>query len=368
MGKLSRIADVQISLGTLAISERSFNDILALTSDPDTGLTPGNRVMVITGADELLDAGVEDGAPIYRLAQAVFSQTPHVRQLYIGYQELGDTPETVTEALAACAQEAPGYWYGLLLDTRDDADVREAAAWAEANERLFGTATNDPDVIGPADTDIASALYELNYMRSFVCFTTEADTEFPEAALMGERFTYYPGSESFANVQLSGITSDNLSEGDYQFARQKNVTTFERFRNFSITQGGRVAGGEWIDVIRLRDQLVESIKVSVVGAIIRATNSTGKIPFTDDGIQIIVNAIRQPLDLNIRRGGIAPEELDANGDVIPSYKVEYPLAAEISTNDKANRILRDVNFTARLAGAIHTTEIRGSLVYDYAAG
>lgn len=364
MAQLSRIASVQISLGTLAITEKSFNDILILSSN--NKLT--DRVTVITGADELLDLGVDSGDALYKAAQAVFSQTPHVRQCYIGQQDLAADPaESVTDALAACADEAPGYWYGLILESRDEQDVKDAAAWAEANERLFGTASNDPDIITSADTDIASFLAGENYMRTFVCYTTAADTQYPEAALMSNRFTYYAGQESWANVQLSGIRSDDLTEAQYLYAKDKNASTFENFRNFAITQGGKVAGGEHVDVIRLRDQLVESIKVSVVGAIVRATNSTGKIPYTDAGIQIIGNAIRQPLDLNVRRGGIAPEEQDENGDIIPSYTLSLPRSSEIPTNDKANRLLRDVYFTARLAGAIQVVEILGSLVYDFSA-
>src|SRR5690606_12233769 len=146
-------------------------------------------------------------------------------------------------------------------------------------------------------------------------------------------------------------------------ATDRNVTLFDAIRNFSVTQGGRVAAGEWIDVIRLRDQLVESIKVSVAGMLVRATNSSGKVPYTDAGIQLVVNAIRDPLDLNVRRGGIAPEELDEYGNVIPSYTISAPRNSQVPTNDKANRILRDVKFTARLAGAIHVVEVRGSLVY-----
>jgi len=41
-----------------------------------------------------------------------------------------------------------------------------------------------------------------------------------------------------------------------------------------------------------------------------------------------------------------------------------PRAASVSTNDKANRILRDLTFSARLAGAIHVAEIKGNLTYQ----
>src|SRR5690606_1548020 len=134
------------------------------------------------------------------------------------------------------------------------------------------------------------------YFRTSVMYSSSAATQYPEAALMSNRFTYYAGQESWANVRLAGVAVSDMSEGQYITAKAKRVTTFEMFRNFAVTQGGRVAAGEWIDVIRLRDQLPEQIKVAAVGAIVRATNSTGKVPYVDDGIQMMANAIRDPLD------------------------------------------------------------------------
>ncbi|WP_237173041.1 DUF3383 family protein [Paracandidimonas lactea] len=455
MAKLNRIADVVISLGTTAITERSFNDMLILGSH----VLSTTRALVITGADELLDLGLPSTDPLYFAARDAFSQIPAVRQVYIGRRQTNEakitvnaaavtaysvalkwrdiagtqqtttatypglvsdtttliasglaaainataapftaaavgavvtitndvagaamalqvsagdmtmalTPstETTTDALAAVNSEMEN-WYGLVITSRDTTDVKNAAAWAEANEKLFGTASSDPNVIDSGSTaDIATELKNNQYFRTFVMFSEQAATQYPEAALMSNRFTYYAGAESWSNVQMAGITISPLSEGQYLTAKGKNATTFEMFRNFAVTQGGRVAAGEWIDVIRLRDQLVEQIKVAAVGVIVRATNSTGKVPYTDEGIQLIGNAIRDPLDLNVRRGGIAPEALDENDKIIPSYTITLPRASQVLTNDKANRILRDVKFTARLAGAINTTEIKGSLVYDF---
>ena len=65
--------------------------------------------------------------------------------------------------------------------------------------------------------------------------------------------------------------------------------TFERFRNVSITQNGKVAAGEWIDVIRFRDWLQEEITVNVFNALV----NSDKVPYTDDGIAIIETQIRQ---------------------------------------------------------------------------
>lgn len=452
MANLDRIVNVAISLGTQAITENSFSDMLILG---EHALSPG-RVMVITGADELLDMGLPATDPLYLAAVSAFSQIPAVNQVYIGRRQVdsstatvgaavegaiytitlswfdsdtnelqsvpfsftalsGSTPtdiatalasainantevpvtavgagavvtltndvagtgygvevtqnltlanaastETITDSLAAVGN-FPANWYGLVITSRDEDDVLAAAAWAEANKKLFGTASSSTAILNAASTtDIAAQLQQANYFRTFGFYHGAAATQYIEAAIMSYMFTYYPGQETWALKRLAGITYDNLSEGDSLAARNKNFSTFEPFRNFSVTQQGKVSAGEWIDVIRLRDALEDQIKVSIAGAMIRAD---GKVPYTDGGIQIILNALRAPLDLNVQRGGIAPPEMDENDRVIPSYTVSAPRAASVPVNDKANRILRDVKFTARLAGAIHVVEVKGSLVY-----
>ncbi|MNY25427.1 hypothetical protein D3C86_1592110 [compost metagenome] len=88
------------------------------------------------------------------------------------------------------------------------------------------------------------------------------------------------------------------------------------------------------------------------------------MPYTDAGILVIVNGIRQALMLGQARGLIAPDEIDDAGRKIPGFVITVPRAASIASNDKANRILRDLKFTARLAGAIHVAEIKGNLTYQ----
>jgi hypothetical protein len=177
---------------------------------------------------------------------------------------------------------------------------------------------------------------------------------------MSRCFTVTPGGETWALKQLAGVKVDALTETEYTVLKAKNVNTFERFRNLSLTQNGKVAAGEWIDVIRFRDFLEEEIKVNVVNAMI----NRNKVPYTDAGIAIIEAAIRQALARGQATGGIAPTEYDENGNENLGYTVTVPLAANISPNQKASRILEDVQFTARLAGAIHVVEIDGSLTYE----
>jgi hypothetical protein len=452
MANIDRIVNVQISLNTTAIREQSFSDLLVLGPH----VASLSRLLVVTGADQLLDMGVADTDPLYKAVRDVFKQIPTLTQCYVGRQQvdvlditvtkasasdyiatlqwrdaagaaqmataiysgkdtdaaaqiaqglaaaIAVTPapvtavaaadqvtvtsdvdgaalavrvkgnlvlatpqstESVTDALAACRREDDG-WYGVTLSSRAEADVLAAAEWVEASAKLFGVGVADPGVLDSGiDTDIASRLQEKQYFRTHVWYHAVAAEEWLEAAVAANRFTFYPGAETWANVRLAGITYDNLAEGESIAARNKNANTFEPFRNFAITQSGKVAAGEWIDVIRFRDWLAEQIKVNVVSALVNLKNNKGKVPYTDGGIAIVTTAMRQALDLGVTRGGIAPPEVDDDMRTIPSYTITAPRAASVPFNDKANRVLNDVGFTARLAGAIHAVNIKGNLTY-----
>lgn len=423
MAKLDRLVNLNISLNTTAIATESFSDMMIV----GTHAASTARMAAITSAGELLDMGLSASDPIYKAALAAFSQTPTLAKVYIGRRSAskitlsgeqitakitlssgevldidgtaaqgaaalpaslkasasGDTltlaaaadiavkPSKGTMALTATESytdalneiiKAGGSWYGLVVADRTESVVLEVAAWAEANVKLFGTATDDVKVLnGAVRTDIAAKLMDRQYFRTFVVFDREAATEFNEAALMAKCFTFYPGGETWANKRLASITADRLAEGEYIAASGKNCTTFEMFKSFALTQGGKTAAGEWIDVIRFRDWLHNEMQADVAFALI---NGDGKIPYTDEGITILANAMQKSLQLGVRRGGIAPEELDENDKVIPSYIIKKPKAAQISPNNKASRVLNDLGGSARLAGAIHVVNIKFSLGYE----
>lgn len=275
-------------------------------------------------------------------------------------QSVASVTETIPQTMAAI-QSYDNDWYGWVLTSRAQADILAAADWTESVRKLFGTATAEAGAYNPeSTTDTGYLLYNGNYFRTFWFFHKDAATDFPEAAAMARCFAILPGGESWANKKLAGIITDPLTETQYIAITSKNGNTFERFRNVSITQNGKVAAGEWIDVIRFRDWLQEEITVNVFNALV----NSNKIPYTDEGIAIIEAQIRQALELGTRRGGIAPIEYDEDGNENYGYTISVPLSSNISANQKATRVLQDVSFTARLAGAIHIVEITGSLTYE----
>ncbi len=252
-------------------------------------------------------------------------------------------------------------WYGLVMVERVKQTQLDAAEWTEANDRLFITATDEADVLNAGvTTDLLSVLKNTRYYRTAALFHTNAATEYPDAAWAARVFTIQPGAETWALKGLASVTPSPLTATQKQTVVNKGGNTFEFYQSqVALTNPGKVSAGEWIDVIRFRDWLKDTIQVNMTQMMI----NRDKVPYTDSGIQLCVNNLRKSLQEGVNVGGIAPDELDANGNTVPGFVITYPRSVELAPSIKASRIL-SLGFTARLAGAIHVVEITGALAYE----
>lgn len=272
----------------------------------------------------------------------------------------GDVGEDIPTAMSAITAEDNDF-YGIILTSRKPDDILAMADWTESHTKLFLTAIGEAGAKDAAvSTDTGSQLMTKNYYRTGVWYHALAETEFLDAAIMSRVFSIAPGGDDWANKKLAGVSTDTINETEFNALKNKNISTFEKFRNVSITQTGKVAAGEWIDIIRFRDWLAEEIKTNVFYLLI----NSDKVSYTDGGIAAIESVIRKALEDGQAAGGIAPDEYDEDGNLNLGYVLAMPLAANITSNQKASRILEGVSFTARLAGAIHVVNITGSFTYD----
>lgn len=270
------------------------------------------------------------------------------------------TSESIAATMTAISAEDNDF-YGIILADRSNVDtVMDMAAWTETHMNLFLVSTAEEGAMDASvTTDLLSKLESKNYYRSSGWYHALSD-EYPEAAVMARCFAIEPGGETWANKKLAGVTADHLTETQYNAITKKNGNTFEKFRNVSITQNGKVAAGEWIDVIRFRDWLQEEIRTNEFYLLI----NSDKVPYTDSGIAAIESVLRKALEDGQARGGIAETEYDEDGNKNLGFTIDVPLSSSITANQKASRVLKDVKFTARLAGAIHAVKITGSFTYD----
>jgi len=258
-------------------------------------------------------------------------------------------------------QRANKAWYGFSLVEHIDGLILQSAIWAETQTKMYFAQSSSEAITDPESTsDIASLLMRGQYYRTAL-MVHKNDAEYPDAAWMGKCFTYEPGSEVWALKPLSIIQPSDWSDTEQQTIWNKNANTYEEYsEGYYLTNPGRVSGGEWLDIIRGRDFAVDTIQKDVASGMIRAK----KIPYTNPGIQTLVNIVRGSMTKLQRAGVLAPDEVNSAGETVPGFVINYPNAADVDADTKASRKLY-LSFVGILAGAIQITDITGTLAYSY---
>lgn len=343
MTTLTDIVSVQISRETQTVDRASFGIPLFVVDHGDTAATITERVTAYSGI-----AGVADDYAAtdvaYKMAAAAFSQEIRPERVKIC---LKGTDETYVEALTA-AVAADNDWYAIACETVLKADIEAIAAYVETLDKIYIARTADADVKTSATDDVASVLNAAEYDRTAVIYDSLAVTQYADAAWIGACIVNDPGSQTWAYWSLNGITYNSLTAAEADYAHAKKVTTYERVAGVNVTVGATVASGEYIDVMRGVDWLKARMQERIYGKIINAK----KIPYTNAGIAIIETQVREQLDIAIEQGLIAPE---------PAYTVTVPDVLDTDEADRQARTLKNVNFRARLAGALHKVEIVGAV-------
>lgn len=345
---ISDIVKVNITRETTSVAVAAFNVPLILSSFATSKTTTAfTRARVYATLGDLEDDGWASTDAVYKMARAIFAQNPCVARVVVGRADSGDAD--VAASLAAIQAEN-NIWYGVLVDQAMASDASDVAAWVEAHKRfgLYWTDdANTPD--GTKTTDLASVLKTSGYDRAAVVYhpTPSTGADYPDAAWMGEGFPYEPGSSTWAYKQLKGVAVDNITPNQETALKAKNCNFYCLTGGVGITLEGKVASGEWIDIIIGTDWIEARIREEVFAAFV----NNRKVPYDDNGITMVEGIIKGVLN---DAAGLGIIQRD-------SIKVTVPKFKDIPQADKLARKLSGVKFSALYLGAIHAVSIDGTL-------
>lgn len=257
----------------------------------------------------------------------------------------------ITADLIAINNESK-VWYGLTLLFKSSAIIAAAATWVESNTKLFIVATADTVVATVADgsaSDIAHVLKAAARIRTGVMFHPRND-EFADAATVGRFFPINPGGENWRAKTLSGPSAVALTDTQETNLNTKlcnfyySVSGTGNSNSISVVGGqGKVASGEFIDVVRFRDWYAATLGTAIFNLQLNAN----KIPYDNSGIAMIQNVVIATNKLGISRQGI----------LFGSDSVSVPDVGNVSQADKASRTLNQVLSNWTLTGAINLANI-----------
>lgn len=256
--------------------------------------------------------------------------------------------ETYLQALNECV-DADNTWYALLSDARTESDIKSLAGAIQAQRRMYFTSSDAVSILDPSSTsDLGSALHDAGYFRTALMYSPTADTEYPEASWVGSQLIEIPGSNTWEYKRLPGVTIARLTDSNITTLEAKGVNYYITVKGAPITRKGVSADESWIDEIIFVDWLHARMQEQVFFRLINKK----KIPYTRAGFTLIENEIRSVLAQGVQNGGIADDT---------PYTVITPEPLSIPQMTRTARAAQTFQFEARLAGAVSTVVIRGSV-------
>ncbi len=257
-------------------------------------------------------------------------------------------PSTGIATDLAVINAADSDWYGLLLDSNSNAQWTAAAAGVEAEKVIANAQTADAASFSSGSTtDLLAVLTAHQYARTSGWYHPSVGSEWLAAGVMGSRLPAIPGSDTWALKRIPGVASYALTSSQATAIRNKNGNTYTVIAGAAVTWEGTSGAGEFMDIVRFVDWLQARMQERIFTILINLP----KLPYTDPSVKLILNEILSQLGDGVRAGGLVDGTCTATG----------PLVASVSIADRARRRLPDLFFSGRLAGAVHTLVIVGSV-------
>lgn len=285
------------------------------------------------------------------------------------YVAQGAAAETAVAAAALFDEYYGQTWYALEIPSAIDADHIAVGGYIEAtdNKHIYGVATQEAGALSAVSTtDIAAVLAGFGYKKSTVQFSS--NNAYSIASLLGRAINVdYNENSSVITLmykQEPGIVPENLTSTQANALENKNCNVFTAYNNnTAIIQYGTMASGDFIDEITFSDWLAVTVMNNVYNLLY--TPKT-KIPQTDAGTHLIVTTCEAVLSQAVRNGGLAPGVWNSDGfgtlkqgDYLPKgfYVYAPPVALQFQADREARKSV-PIQIAAKLAGAIHTVDIR----------
>lgn len=296
-----------------------------------------------TSLEEVITAGFAETTKTYKAASAIFMQNDAPEKIAV-CATTGDTSAWLTN-VSNVGKE----WRQLIVVTNsEDTPISVSSIMAKIE-------TLDNKVyFADLETDDSTELTVNGINRTvlFYCNATE-DYPSPVSALVGATAGKAVGSITYKNMILKGIAPQNLSESEITAIHDKGGITFVTKAGDNVTSEGKVAGGEYIDIIDSQDYIISNLEYRTQ----KALNTSNKIPYDNNGIALLQSICEDVLKDAYNNGIIA-----STADGTPDYTVNYALSDQVSDDDRVSRRYVGGRFSFKLQSAVHNVEVIGEII------
>lgn len=283
------------------------------------------------------------------------------------YVITSESSETVSSVLGQVLDENHN-WYFLATESHSDADIVAAAAFAAANYKLHVYSTSDVQATAAENVtaSVADRLKALSY-DSLGMFDPRAERDFPEGGLVGVMASNDPSyGDSIHLKTLTGVIAPSLSAGQRANIWGRNLNYYRVINGVGSFYEGKVASGNYVDVIRFSHWIKFGLEESVFGLMSRRSNMGLSVKMSDDDLPSLKSTMmNSPIQKGIDNGAILTG-YDQESSVFYDPVITIPRRAQIPTNDIASRTLNNVKVELVYNNALHFVKIRVSVLLDRA--
>ncbi|SMB95358.1 Protein of unknown function [Desulfonispora thiosulfatigenes DSM 11270] len=328
---------VDIQKITKPISQQGFGIILILGTSKDKPYTEYKDLQEIAK-----DYGEESKE--YKLASRIFGQKEIPKRIAIHsilWDSSTGSPTDLVNELQALI-EVNNDWYYLTCTENGDDVIKELANWTDGQIRIYFSTTQNKALVETMQNENATVMYH-NDTEAFVS---------EGLAAIGQ--AYEPGSVTFKFKTIEGVQASNIATADLNKLHENGGFSYIKKMGVLQTTEGITTSGEYIDVVIG----AHFIKATMENEAMKLATSTPKIPYDNTGISMLVSVAEKVLKQAVQKGIILKDE---NGNGI--YEITFSKREDAEFNDVAQRIYNGINWSAKLAGAIHTGKISGVLTY-----
>lgn len=311
---------------------------------------------IVADIDPLANVSATDGTTHVDIAATAgmsFRLKNLKKPTELDVQDRTTDPGIAADLSAIEAIDDGASWYAVMLDRAGEAEIDAAAAWVQTRKKILSVESTDTDITeSGTTTDVMSDLAGAEYTRTFLHYVSNALESGISAAILGRMLPLDPpGSASFAHQNLVGITSDSNTSAIDTAIQNKNGNLYSKIGGSGRTFPGKMANGEFADIIYGQDWLEARLVEACLAAEQSAADLGTKIAYTDAAIeQWLVSAMRGVMVMAERANYIT------SGWTVTADKVADTILA-----DRSARRYPGLHFAATLAGAVHTAEIEGVL-------
>lgn len=338
---------------TLILTAVSDQDRIAvITADTKITITSGSATQLSTALTTAINAGTEPVTAA--VVSATFTLTGDVVGENFGLLHNENITSQDTTANAAIATEIAAIqtendtWYPLGLLGTGKAEILAAAAYIETQEKIMIAVTEDSDVVTNVTTDVVSAGKALERNRSAVMYSGDGGA-YPNIAAIGRVMSKDPGKVSWAYKTLPGVVPNSLTSDQITNLLAKNAMFYTTISGKNVTQNGKMLSGRYIDI----QVGLDFVKARIQEQGFALVSSVDKVPYTPEGCEMIAGSVRLALK------AAQDNQIVAEG----SWSVTVPDFEDIPAEDKEDRVLNNVLWSAQLVGAIETVGVEGDVFF-----